>query len=113
MTRAEMVSLREYIDVRIAEMDKRFAAIDRSVDLATAGVNQRLEGMNEFRKQLDSQADTFVTRKEVEAKIESIDLRLQVQEKSTANMEGRMWAIGIGATIFASLLSGLVVHFIH
>ena len=51
-TVAESVSLREYIEARLEGMDK-------ALNIANAQMNQRLEGMNEFRAQLSGQAQTL------------------------------------------------------
>jgi hypothetical protein len=138
MTRAEMVTLRDYIDTRFSELDKRFEGIDRAVDLAQAGVNQRLEGMNEFREQLRSQAATFVTSTEIEAKMntanathaeqdrrlqlleqnklnvtahDTLEKRIQVLEQNIANLEGRFWAISVGFGV-VTLAINIALHFI-
>ncbi len=71
MTKQEEVSLREYIDTRIKALEDRFIAIDRSTDLAAAAVMARLESMNEFRTQLNSQASHFVTRSEIDSKMDA------------------------------------------
>jgi len=50
-----MVSLRDYLDMRLCNMQK-------AVDVASKEMDRRLEGMNEFRAQLDRQTRTFVTQ---------------------------------------------------
>lgn len=56
---AESVRLREYVE-------KMFALHKEAVDKAEITMNRRLEGMNEFRHQLDKQQSTFVTHKDIE-----------------------------------------------
>jgi hypothetical protein len=50
------------MDERFARVWDRFASDDEARSLAYATLNARLEGMNEFRAQLDKQAGTLVTR---------------------------------------------------
>lgn len=53
------VEWRDYVDMR-------FEAEHRSADAAYQQMEKRLDGMNEFRAALDSQADAFVPRTEFE-----------------------------------------------
>lgn len=92
-----MVSIRDYVDVRIAALEQRFTAIDRSTDLATAAAER--------------------TRIAVEARLESIDLHIQNLETSNAGAAASWRIIGmiivVATTLFSGLASGLVVHFIR
>ncbi len=138
MTKQEEVSLREYIDTRIKALEDRFVAIDRSTDLAAAAVMARLESMNEFRTQLNSQASHFVTRSEIDSKMDAanavhaeydrriqlleqnklntsahdvLEKRIQTLEQSISNIQGRMLATGVGFTVVATIIS-IALHFI-
>jgi hypothetical protein len=51
------VSLKEYVESRLIDLEK-------SIKLANTELNRRLEGMNEFRSQLKDQASSFITRPE-------------------------------------------------
>lgn len=160
MTKEEAVSLREYLDTRIAEIEKRekasgeatearfqavdrstalaFAALDKATALAASAVEKRLESMNEFRQQLNDQASHFVTRVEIDDKMnaatathgeydrrlqmleqkkldvtvhEALDMRLQAVEQATANIQGRMVAIGASIGAFTVLIE-VALHFL-
>lgn len=97
MTNEEMVSIRDYVDVRIAALEQRFASLDRSTDLAAA-VAER-------------------TRAAVEGRLESIDLHIQKLETSNAGAAASWRIIGvvivIATTLLSGISSGLVVHFIR
>jgi hypothetical protein len=54
----ESVSVKDYIDSRLADRDRAVAA-------ALASNDRRLDGMNEFRDTLKNQQGTFVTRVEL------------------------------------------------
>lgn len=110
-----------------------------AIDKADADMNRRLEGMNEFRAQLDRQAGTFITSKEIEALksgmeialkqlLEKNDLaltnlndklfsmtsanlkRIEELEKSKNNMDGRLWVIGVVWALILILFSWYLNH---
>ena len=58
LTTSEAVTLREFIEAKLA-------ANERAVELAARSMEKRLDGMNEFRDTLRDQAARFVTREEV------------------------------------------------
>jgi hypothetical protein len=119
---------RGVLAIRIDEMDKRLTlhlnAMREARDKAEAGVNARLERMNEFRQQLDRQATTFATVAEMNSRLdrmlESIRLvergladRVDTLEKFKDNYEGRFWALGVGLSALVVVLSILarLMHF--
>ena len=60
-------------DVPLKEhMETRLASLEKASELARVTLEKRLEGMNEFREQLRSQASLFVTRDYMEARLETI-----------------------------------------
>lgn len=99
-----------------------------ALDKAATSMDKRLEGMNEFRAQLNQQAATFVRRDMLDAQMsamnssseqdvrllseridrettsisaritaltKTIDDRLKILETASANMAGRLWALGV------------------
>ena len=60
MTASEVVTLKEYIETRMA-------ALEKATCLAAEALERRLESMNEFREALKNQSGTFVTRSELDA----------------------------------------------
>lgn len=108
----ERISMRDYVDMR-------FTNIERATDLASNAVDKRLEGMNEFREQLNKQAALFVTRSELEDKLKAesilnraLEARISLLENTISNLQGRFWAIGVGFTIFSTII-GIALHFLH
>ena len=97
MTNEEMVSIRDYVDVRIEALEQRFASAERSTDLAAA-IAER-------------------TRLAVEGRLESIDLHIQALESSNVGTAATWRIIGvvivIATTLLSGISSGLVVHFIR
>ena len=71
-TQADGVTLKEYVDTRLA-------ALEKATELAANALRERLATMNEFRDTLRDQAGQFVTRKE-------LDLKLNGLAKETAEL---------------------------
>jgi hypothetical protein len=98
----------------------QFSAIQKGTDTATTSLDKRLEGMNEFREQMNDMASKFITRSDVESTIKymserissseatvsncisrqemntnqtAVSERVSTLEKFSANTQGRMWVI--------------------
>jgi hypothetical protein len=86
-----VISLREYIDMRISNIEAHIIASqkgmekatefaldakDKATEFARISMEKRLDSMNEFRQTLSDQAALFITRDQHEALIKSIDTRL-------------------------------------
>ena len=111
----DMVSLRDYFDMRIENLDRTFdsriQALDRATTIASVAMEKRLEGMNEFRAQLKDQTAQFVTRNEYQLSNEktSADLKalqgFQITQEAKASQNsvlyiGVMSLIGLCISIF-------------
>jgi hypothetical protein len=119
-----------------AEEAERYAASER------AGLDKRLESVNEFRNQLKDQASTFVTRKELDlmisfitadtrrleaataAGVRLVDMnaalergneRLKIIETRSNNSEARLWPLAIFFLFVNGALSWLMfnIHLAH
>ena len=76
------VSLKEYI---ISLID----GVKESVNVAREAMDKRLNGMNEFRDTLKDQASRFVTRDEVNTKIDNMASQLEELKLNKAMLEGK------------------------
>lgn len=141
MTEDTMVPLREYIEMRFAAIEKsilyehdagkerdlayktqselvansiqiQFSTVEKATALAATAVEKRLEGMNEFRQQLNDQTSRLMTRAEYEGKHESIEKRITFLEKTAANFEGRLWAVG-GSIGVISIIVSIGLHYLR
>lgn len=101
---SEPVSLRDYVDRRLADMDQHYNALFRlnetSVSKAERTMNERLNSMNEFRDALKDQANRMATRTEVE----KVDQAVQDLQRAKANLDGRLVAFSAGVSILMTLL---------
>lgn len=97
--------------MRFANLEREvaiaFANSERANDLAADSINYRLEGMNEFRKQLEDQASHFITRHD----LEQMDARMQRVENLLANLQGRLWAIPASVGIISIVVS-IFLHYV-
>ena len=85
------------------EFESKFAAINRLIDIradyndqalkvARNELERRLEGMNEFREQLNRQAGTFISKSELNAEVEKLELKISPLSCAVATNEGsRKW----------------------
>jgi hypothetical protein len=86
------VTLREYLEKIIL---LEFQSAQRAIEAATKTLDHRLEGMNEFRAQMEKERTQYVRVERFEA----FEQRLEGLEKRSANQDGRFWALGIGLTL--------------
>ena len=85
-------------------VESEIKSLKEARNLARSELERRLEGMNEFRDQLRSQAGTFVTREVADTRYGIIDKRVKTLEEKRSNLEGRMWAIPVAIVIVQILL---------
>lgn len=94
---AEFVSLREYLESRIA-------AVEKAIEVANQAMQKRLEGMNEFRDTLRDQAGRFVTRDEMYIKLDVINEQLKILQYFKASLEGKASQTQANIILFISIL---------
>ena len=134
----EWLSPREYVDLRFYELEKR---MEQSGTLYLAAqserqnaMEKRLEAMNEFRGQLNTQASTFATRENVDQRITAQETlsrtladanekltethytenrkRIEALERFQANTQGRITAYSSLAVLVSAAVA-IVLHFWH
>ena len=82
MSRGDYVSLKEHLESRIE-------AVEKAIVVAEKSLGERLAGMNEIREAMRNQSAYFVTRAEMEAKIDVLHNKVEALEKCQATMEGK------------------------
>jgi len=100
MRSSDGVSIRDYVDLRFAELQ-------RSIDKAELSMGARLAGMNEFRDTLRDQASRFITRadlKALEAEVRAL-CKLADRAEGKASHNSVLWT---GAIAIAGLVISLV-----
>lgn len=107
------ITLREYVETLVQvharetatafESHKReHILIQQALSKAEESMNRRLEGMNEFRAQLDKQQITFATREYVQSMLDPIH-----------KFQERFWGVLIGITLLNVMLTTLIVLLIR
>ena len=94
-------------------------ALREATDVARREMDRRLEGMNEFRAQLERQAGMFVIRGEMEAMVDKLGLRIDVISEvlhtiktDLSKLHGaKQWSDYIVTVILATVAS-LAVYFV-
>jgi exonuclease VII small subunit len=108
MTIAEGVSLRDYVDTRLA-------AAEKALEVALVANEKRLDAMNEFRATLKDQAATFITRADLQACIGSLEASVDSLKESRALLEGKAsqlsvdWVRGLALVSIGLSLLGLAI----
>jgi restriction endonuclease len=104
------------IEEKIKGMDRELAlhvkSLKEATSVARSELERRLEGMNEFREQLNSQAATFMSRQEIGALFEKVELKTNILEKMSNQRKGsKQWTdhiitvlIGLGVVVAIKLL---------
>jgi SMC interacting uncharacterized protein involved in chromosome segregation len=106
----EFVSLRDYMEMRFVEFEKRFFQTAETLD-------RRLEGMNEFRNALSDQATRMATRLELEAKVESIEKELKSLNTSRDVLESKASQSSVNIAQFLGVIAivlslvGIILRF--
>jgi len=87
MTESNDVSLREHIEALLAEHEKAHVQLAKSVEVALAAQNDRLNGMNEFRQSLEDFQHRAVSRELFDQRGLNVDTRLGTIERSIVGRE--------------------------
>jgi hypothetical protein len=96
-----LVTLKEYVDSRLA-------ALDKAVIVAAALMDKRLDGMNEFRDALrDSQSQNF-TRKEHDIYREGVERDLRSLREFKATIDAKASQSSMNIAMVLSVLAFLV-----
>jgi hypothetical protein len=90
------VSLKKYLIIRLKSLDK-------ATRVAKLEMDRRLEGMNEFREQLNRQAGQFATKDALDA----VDKRVQ-ELRETRAASGPMLDIIVKVLVF--LMGGYLLY---
>jgi hypothetical protein len=102
-----------YVDRRFEDnaklYDERTKASETALRAATAAMDRRLDAMNEFRDQLRDQASTFVSRIELKALDDKIDLIQRSQDQAEGRRTVTAAAISAGVSLVTGVVVGLIV----
>ena len=92
-THSDGVSLKEYIDTRIRD-------IERATDLAANHLSIRLESLNEWRLQNKDERNCYVTKVEYEANHKLLEVKIEALQKLVWIGVGGLFVIEIALNYF-------------
>jgi hypothetical protein len=95
VTKVESDGIREIFEVKIR-------SVERATTVASASMEHRLEGMNEFRAQLKDQVATFVSRDEFSIVRDKIDSDVRILRESKAAIDGKA---SMSAMVFSYIIA--------
>ncbi len=91
-TLSRLVRLETKVCLKFEELEKALVlareTVSAEMNKATSALNSRLEGMNEFRRQMDKQEGTYAKKEAVDRELDSIKRLLYIGV-------GLMLAVGI------------------
>lgn len=103
----EIAARAQELEGRIRE---RAALSERALDKAEGVVNERLKGMNEFRKAMEDDRAKLVTRELVEALVAAMEKRVRTVEDWSNNIQGRLLVFG-GVWGFVVMLLAVMANY--
>jgi hypothetical protein len=88
----------------------QFISQEKAIKVASDEMNRRLEGMNEFREQLNRQAGTFVEKNLYEAEYAALRKEIELLREWKARSEGATSWSNIMAVIalIVSMIAGIL-----
>jgi len=98
------IDFKKYFELMVNSLEKRFeqkfCASEKALKKAEDSLLVRLESMNEFRAQINSERNLFITKESVAQIVEAVDRRIKKLEMAEAFSSGKMWMV---MAIFASI----------
>ena len=98
------VSLREHLESRIQ-------ALEKATEVAARGMERRLEGMNEFRSQLEKQTRTFVDKEAYQHRHDMVCDRIKELESFKDKLDGKASASALQLTTILAVAALVIAVF--
>lgn len=95
------IPLKDHIDQRFRDLEARMIA-------AAETLAERLEGMNQFRRQIETERRDYLTRGEYEIAHRDLNRRVETLEQLVANYGGRLLLVAAMAVVAGALIAHLI-----
>jgi len=95
------ISLKEYFE-------QRFDTLEKDMNKASAQMDKRLEGMNEFRSALKDQSGKFLTKDEFNIQHLRVQDDIRILRESKATLEGKASQTSVFISYAIALISFVV-----
>jgi len=99
-------------------IDERFESMGEALRIAASEMNRRLEGMNEFRAQINAAENKYMTRQEwdsahrlLEAQVRALETRMDRKEGETTGVR-LTGSLIVTLIIAAAAVFGIITWFI-
>ena len=99
----------QMIEAIMKEIELRFLSLEKAINSTKGDLDIRLEAMNEFRAQLDRQANTFVPRAEIDLARTALEKKVDLLLDRSAEGKGSAQWINHIITVLIGLAVILVV----
>lgn len=104
------------MDEREKLVNNKFESIEKSVNVARVEMDRRLEGMNEFRMQLDKQVVTFPTRAELSSELTKLQIQIDsnaidlktIKETRANELGARKWSDYIIMILLSAIIFSIM-----
>jgi hypothetical protein len=99
------------LDKQVAVLQQRANSADKAVIVALTDLGRRLDEMNNFRAQINTERNTMMTKDLFDAKHNELGAKVEALALAKSNLEGRMWMLGafIGA---ATLILNIAMRYL-
>ena len=101
------------VDALSKYVDTKFIEAQRAIDKAESSMGLRLDGMNEFREQLNRQEGTYLTRFEYDKRHADLEYRIGQVRDLTTQWKGQMMTFGVLGAAAWSLLLLFIAWWLH
>lgn len=128
LTDAKFVTFQTLVDSQADKVGLALDAAKEAITKAETATEKRFDSVNEFRQTLSDQTRTFMPRTEAEQGLHTViermeatqvhvtqgdmrlDERLQRLEQQASNMQGRLWALGVGVPLVILIVNILMAR---
>jgi hypothetical protein len=124
LTRAEYVSLREYIECKIEAIESMMNESRRLMENRMEGFPSQFALKSEANvflatnKEIKDKLDLLLSRREYEVqhqilvdKIDAMESRVKDTELLRSNINGRLWALGVGGAVLIAVFE-FIIHYV-
>lgn len=97
------------LDERDRRVTQKFDDMQEAIGKAETASEKRFDAVNEFRSTLSDQAATLISRREVEAMLQTISTRVSDLGQQVDRNTGRDSGIGVGWSVLLGICSVLAL----
>ena len=103
-TMTEQERFEAILGERFERINDRFKAMQAAIDIASTEMNRRLEGMNEFRAQINSAESKYMTRQEWDSAHQLLGSQVRALETRLDRKEGESSGVRLTGSLIVTLI---------